>query len=121
MSEEPTSTKGSATGRRVLATLLAESLAVAVGCGIAWVDTRPNWDDAGVTAGVLLLGGGLAAVLGLRWWLAALLVACPIVLAEHRSAGWSILLMLGFAAAGSALGAALRVAQRAKGLGGRHE
>jgi hypothetical protein len=106
---------------RALATLLAGLLAVAVGCGIAWVDTRPSWDDAGVTAGALLLGGGLAAFLGLRWWLAALLVACPIVLAEHRSAGWSILLMLGFATAGSALGAALRGAEHARGPGTRHE
>jgi hypothetical protein len=29
--------------------------ALILGMLIAWVDSRPNWDDAGITAGVLLL------------------------------------------------------------------
>ena len=91
-----------------LPTVVIGTLALAIGCGIAWVDTRPNWDDAGVTAGALLLGGGLAAVLGLRWWLATLLVAGPIAFAECRSAVWGVLAMLGFAVAGSIVGTTLR-------------
>jgi len=72
-SEPPINAMGLTRGG--LATVVIGTLALAVGCGIAWVDTRPTWDDAGVTAGALLVGGGLAAVLGLRWWLATLLVA----------------------------------------------
>jgi hypothetical protein len=39
-------------------------LALGVGIGIAWVDTRPTWDDTGITATVvfgstLLLGAAL--------------------------------------------------------------
>jgi hypothetical protein len=50
--------------------------------GIAWVDTRPSWDDTGVTVGALLLAAGFATGAGLRWWAAALLVAAPIFVAE---------------------------------------
>ena len=102
----------SGTGTNTLASVLTAALALVVGCCIAWMDTRPGWDDTGVTAGALLLGGILAAALGLRWWVAALLVAAPIVVAEGRGAGWAVLLMLGFAAGGSALGAALRAVIR---------
>lgn len=98
----------SGTSRNAIASLLIGALALVVGCCIAWMDTRPGWDDTGITAGALLLGGLLAAVLGLRWWIAVLLVAGPIILAECQSAGWAVLLMLGFAVVGSALGAALR-------------
>jgi len=98
----------SGTGTNTLASVLTGALALVVGCCIAWMDTRPGWDDTGVTAGALLLGGALAAALGLRWWVAALLVAGPIVLAEGQDAGWALLLMIGFPTAGSALGAALR-------------
>jgi hypothetical protein len=73
--------------RSALPTVVIGTFALAVGCGIAWVDTRPTWDDGGVTAAALQLAGGLAAVLRLRWWLAALLVAGPIAFAECRSAG----------------------------------
>jgi hypothetical protein len=55
-----------------------------------------------------LVAGGLAAIMGLRWWLAALLVAGPIAFAECRSAGWGVLATLGFAVAGSVVGTALR-------------
>lgn len=51
-----------AAGRnRTLHAVLAGG-AVAMGLAIAWVDARPHWDDAGITAGMLLLS---AAVLGL--------------------------------------------------------
>jgi len=88
--------------------LLAGVSALVLGSMIAWVDTRPNWDDSGVTAGALLLSAAIATALGLRWWASALLVAFPIVLLEHRSAGWGVLLILAFAIAGSALGAVFR-------------
>lgn len=49
------------------------SVAVAMGLAIAWVDSRPHWDDTGITAGCLLLSAGLLGLIGLRRpWLWAL-------------------------------------------------
>jgi len=91
---------------------IVAAIAVAVGVGIAWVDTRPTWDDAGITAGALLLTAGFAAGAGLRWWGAAVGVATPIFFAELPNAGWGILASLAFTATGSLLGAGLRRAAR---------
>jgi hypothetical protein len=47
--------------------------AVTLGLAIAWVDSRPHWDDTGITAGCLLLGGGALGLIGPRRpWLWAL-------------------------------------------------
>jgi hypothetical protein len=88
--------------------LILAVLAVTMGAGVAWVDTRPTWDDTGVTVGTLLLAAGFAAGVGLRWWAAALLVAAPILVAELPTAGWGILVSLAFTGVGSVLGATLR-------------
>ena len=43
------------------------------GLGIAYVDSRPNWDDTGITAGALVLGAAVCGLLGPRRpWLWAL-------------------------------------------------
>jgi len=93
---------------------LAGVLALVAGGFIAWVDTRPGWDDTGVTAGALLIVGGLAALAGLRWWIAAALVVCPLLLAEVRSVGWGLALAPAFAVVG-ALGGTLLHRTVAKG------
>jgi hypothetical protein len=50
-------------------------LATALGILIAYVDSRPNWDDTGVTAGVVFLCCAcLAAIYPKRPWLWALAV-----------------------------------------------
>ncbi len=55
-------------------TLLVVS-AVALGLMIAWVDTRPTWDDTGITVFALLIGSGIIGLLaGKRPWLFALAV-----------------------------------------------
>ncbi len=47
--------------------------AVVLGLAIAWVDSRPHWDDAGITAGSLFLSAGLLGLIGPRRpWLWAL-------------------------------------------------
>jgi hypothetical protein len=47
--------------------------AIAMGLAIAWVDSRPHWDDTGITAGSLLLSAGLLGLMGPRRpWLWAL-------------------------------------------------
>lgn len=85
--------------------LILAAMALATGVAIAWVDTRPGWDDTGVTAGALLLAAGVVAFLGLRWWWAALLVALPILVAEFRGGGLVLLAVSMFTIAGATLGA----------------
>jgi hypothetical protein len=82
-------------------------LGLAGGLVMAWVDTRPGWDDAGVTAGGLMLAAALAAGVGAPAWLAAALVAGPIVLAQ-RSGGAGIVVVIPLALAGALAGALVR-------------
>jgi hypothetical protein len=50
-------------------------LAVLMGLFIAYVDSRPTWDDTGITAGTMLLSSGLVTLLGYRRpWLIALAI-----------------------------------------------
>jgi hypothetical protein len=88
--------------------LTIAAVALVAGLAIAWVDTRPTWDDTGVTAGALLLAAALAAGAGLRWWGAALLVAVPLLGAELRSVGAGVSVSLLFTSAGSLIGAGFR-------------
>ena len=49
--------------------------AALIGLAILWIDTRPHWDDSGVTAGLLFLGAAEVVVFSPRRpWLTALLV-----------------------------------------------
>jgi len=80
--------------------------ALVVGVAIAWVDTRPNWDDTGVTVGVILLS---ALVLGVaepkRPWLQALALGAWIPLAEvPRGHGFAPLAALVIAFVGAYAG-----------------
>ena len=72
------------------------ALGIAAGCFIAYVDTRPNWDDTGITAGLLLLSAGLLTLLGYRRpWLMALAVGIWIPLYYiYRSHDWAMLIVL---------------------------
>jgi hypothetical protein len=82
-------------------------LAVGGGLAITWIDTRPGWDDSGVTAGLLLLcSGALALVVPRRVWLIALAVGIWIPLyaiAKHgvSRATLGMLLVLLFPLAGA--------------------
>ena len=38
---------------------LCLALAAINGLSIAWIDSRPTWDDTGITAGLLLLSAGV--------------------------------------------------------------
>jgi hypothetical protein len=87
--------------------------AIACGLAIAYVDSRPTWNDTGITAGTMSLG---AAALGLagprRPWLWALGVGIWIpayALVRAPSPGaLSMLIVLVFPLAGAYLGMALR-------------
>lgn len=102
--------------KRYLQWILA-AIAMIAGAVIAWVDTRPTWDDTGVTAAVLLIAAGVASFLGLRWWLAALLLAAPLLIVESRAGGWGLLLVASISAAGAIVGRLLRGVARSGSIG----
>lgn len=61
--------------RNTLMQKLLLALAVLTGLFIAYVDSRPTWDDTGITAGAILLSSGLLTLLGYRRpWLIALAI-----------------------------------------------
>jgi hypothetical protein len=85
---------------------LALVVAAIGGLAIAWIDASPGWDDTGITAGLLVIGAGVAAaVSGRRPWLWALLVGLPTPFVELADGGDpAALAALGFAAVGAAGG-----------------
>jgi hypothetical protein len=87
--------------------LLGSALALCAGLGIAWVDSRPGWDDTGVTAAALVIAAALAAFARVPPWLAAILVAGP-VLAAELPIGTGVLLAIPLAIAGAYAGAFVR-------------
>lgn len=55
--------------------LASTILAVICGVTIAWIDTRPHWDDTGVTVGLVLLSAAVCGALSPpRAWLWALII-----------------------------------------------
>ena len=89
-----------------------------VGIGIGFFDSRPGWDDTGVTAGAVFL---VAAVLGAARprvsWLTGLAVGLPVLAMNallHSNFGSAIALGIGLAGAG--VGYAIG---KAIGFGGR--
>ena len=85
-------------------------LALGIGLLITWVDSRPGWDDTGITAGVILLVcAGLGMAMPERAWLWALLVGAGIPLVGillHQN--YPSLLALVIAFIGTYLGVAVR-------------
>ena len=88
--------------------------AVAMGIAIAWVDSRPHWDDAGITAGMLLLSAGCLGFIGPRrsWlWALAIGVWVPLHLVLHAPTSANVLgsfVILAIPMAGACLGMAIR-------------
>ena len=76
------------------------ALALGIGLCITWVDSRPGWDDTGITAGVILLAcAGLGMAMPERAWLWALLVGGWIPLAGiilHQNYGSILALIIAF-------------------------
>jgi len=85
-------------------------LAVATGLVIAWVDSRPTWDDAGITAGMLFLTAALFSALRpsrAPVWAIAVGIWVPLLgIALHRNFG--SLLALAVAFLGACAGATIR-------------
>jgi hypothetical protein len=65
-------------------------LVIAIGAGLvfAFIDTRPNWDDTGITVGAIVLSCGvLGAVAPQRPWLWALAIGIWIPIFNIALAG----------------------------------
>jgi hypothetical protein len=99
---------GGATDNSAMRTreVLLTAAAAAAGVAIGYVDSRPGWDDTGITAGLLILAAGaVAAVSGRRPWLWALLVGAGTPLFEIPTGGSpASLAALLFAAIGALAG-----------------
>lgn len=87
---------------------LTIAAALAAGALIAYVDTRPHWDDTGVTAGLLLLSALTLAFARPRLWIAIALavgVWIPLVeISQSHNAGSLIALAIAFIGALCGLG-----------------
>jgi hypothetical protein len=77
-----------------------------VGLGIGYVDSRPTWDDAGITAGVLFLAAAvLAAARPRLFWLNGLAVGLPVfAINALLHSNYSSAIAVGFSLVGSAVG-----------------
>ena len=81
--------------------------AALAGLAIAWADTRPGWDDTGITVGAIVLCAALGALGGLRAWLSATLIVLPLLAAELPG-GTAVLVSIPLAALGAFGGGLLR-------------
>ena len=89
-------------------------LATGLGACIAYVDSRPTWDDSGVTAGAVFLVAAAFGFASPRWpWVWAIALGVWIPLLGILGAGnYGSLLALLFAFAGAYGGMLLRKATR---------
>jgi hypothetical protein len=88
-------------------------VAVLVGLAIAYMDSRPRFDDAGITAGLMLISAGLLGLIApQRPWLWALAIGIWIpahAIARHHTLGsLAMLIVLLFPLAGAYAGMAMR-------------
>ena len=81
---------------RVISTLVA----LGAGMAIAWVDTRPTWDDTGITAMAVMGVAAAGSLARLPGWLAAVCAAGPLIAAEI-SGGPAVLISVPFAVVGA--------------------
>ncbi len=86
--------------------------AICLGLLIAYVDSRPNWDDTGITVLALLMTTGVLGAIGPeRPWLWAIAVGAWVPAFDIASArNFGSLLALVFAFAGAYAGMGLRKA-----------
>jgi hypothetical protein len=83
---------------------LIAALSLAVGCTIGFVDSRPTWDDTGITAGSIFLASlFLSAARPRSAWLTGLLIGVPVVafnVALHGGFASAIAVVIALAGAG---------------------
>jgi len=86
------------------------SLSVLAGLFLAWLDSRPDWDDTGITSGLIVLTTALFGYLMPKQpWIWALTVSSWIPLyAISFTGNFMMLLLTLFGFAGAYLGAAVK-------------
>lgn len=84
--------------------------AIAAGLFIAWIGSRPDWDDAGVIAGLIIVSSAIfACAFPTRPWIWALAIGAWIpLIGLARSGGPATLLALAAGFAGAYAGAGVR-------------
>jgi len=90
---------------RAKGTLVILALALTAGLAIGYVDSRPTWDDTGVTAGSIFLAAGLLAAIRPRVaWLVGLAVGLPVlacnVILRDGNFGSAVAIAIGLGGAG---------------------
>jgi len=59
---------------------IAPVIAPLLGAGIGYLDSRPTWDDTGITVGAVVLCAFVTAAISPRWaWLSGLAVGLPVL------------------------------------------
>jgi hypothetical protein len=83
---------------------LTAALSLAVGCAIGFVDSRPTWDDTGITAGSIFLASLVVSAARPRSaWLTGLLIGVPVLafnVALHGGFASAIAVVIALAGAG---------------------
>ena len=90
-------------------------LALALGAGMAWIDSRPTWDDTGISAvAIFAVSGALALCEPTRPWLWALVIGGWFPAIEITTSGnWGALMALAFSCMGAFAGSWTRRAAAA--------
>lgn len=75
-----------------------------IGWGIGYMDSRPGWDDTGITAGALLVVGAFVGAAMPRWaWLSGLALGLPVFMmnaALHGNYGSALAIVIALVGAG---------------------
>jgi len=90
--------------------MLAVAAGVVIGCAIGYVDSRPAWDDTGITVGAVVLSAALlSAIAPQRALVTALAVGLPVVVLNVLASGsYASLAALVAAGVGAVVGYGLR-------------
>ncbi len=97
--------------RRIQMQKVLLAVGIVLGLLLAYIDSRPTWDDSGILAGGLVVSAGLLTLLGFRRpWLAALAAGLWMPLYDiYRSHDFTMLIVLIFPLLGAYAGWAARL------------
>ena len=85
---------------------VAPVIGLLLGAGIGYVDSRPTWDDTGITVGAVVLCAFVTAAISPRWaWLSGLAVGLPVLVFNAvLHGGYAAVVAVGIGLAGAGAG-----------------